>query len=216
MFEDVAKWPTVIFLLSGAYWGYENFDFESHTLYFARNIPQTWGGKLIIADGHFSGAMVQGGADDFNNYRSEIRNMLAAINDPRVRWLDGMGVSKEMKLHTEKGAEFVAGSAHFHRNCGSNREFPSVKVCSNITEVVAQMLIGEALGPKDKFQELVRRSGSHLIGEKQTLIVCTACQIGKSMRLALFCSALLCCLFVIVSHYYCQRFFHSTSSHTLI
>ena len=33
VFEDANKWPDTIFLLLGYRWGYDNFNFESHTLY---------------------------------------------------------------------------------------------------------------------------------------------------------------------------------------
>ena len=183
LFEDANKWPDTIFLLSGYGWGYDNFDFESHTLYFAHNLPQAWRGTLIIADGHFSGAVVLGTADQSNVYRSDIKNMLATIDDSRVRWIDGVGVSKEMKMHTEKGTEYVAGSAHFHQKCPNSlsfRERNPIKVCSNITEIVAQLLLGYTLGPKRSFWTQVGQSKSHGVGKMQMLETCTACQYSKS------------------------------------
>ena len=51
----------------------------------------------------------------------------------------------------------------------------SVKFCSNITEVVAQMLIGHALGPKEAFLDQVKQSKSHNIGLKATLETCSVC-----------------------------------------
>ncbi len=106
VFEDANKWPDTIFLLLGYRWGYDNFNFESHTLYFACNLPQAWRGTLIIADGNFGG-VVQGPVERSDVYRSDIKNMLAAIDDSRVRWIDGLGVSKEMKKHTKTGPEYT-------------------------------------------------------------------------------------------------------------
>ncbi len=185
VFEDANKWPDTVFLLSGYGWGYDNFDFESHTLYFVRHLPQAWRGTLIIADGQFSGAVVQHSVEHFNVYQSDIRNMLATIDDSRVRWIDGVGVSKEMKMHTEKGSAHVAGSAHFHRRCTDRPEIfyegNPIKVCSNITDIVAQLLLGYTLGPKRSFWSQVSQSKSHGVGKMHLLETCTACPLCKSV-----------------------------------
>jgi hypothetical protein len=184
IFEDANKWPDTIFLLLGYGWGYDNFDFESHTLYFTRNLPRAWRGTLIIVDGKFGGAVVQGTAEQSDVYRSDIKNMLAAIDNSRVRWIDSLGVSKEMKMHTETGSEYVAGSVHFHQKCpnsmscnGSN----PIKVCSNITEIVSQLLLGYTLGTKRQFWQQVAQSRAHGIGKMQMLETCTACPANKSV-----------------------------------
>merc|ERR1719296_365152 len=52
--------------------------------------------------------------------------------------------------------------------------------CSNVTEVVAQTLIGHALGPKVEFVERVKQFDSHLVGANAKLETCTACP--KSLR----------------------------------
>lgn len=125
--------------------------------------------------------MIEYSVGQFNDYRSDIRNMLATINDSRVRWIDGVGISKEMKLYTEAGPDYVAGSQHFHRICPFNYEsFTSIHVCSNITEITAQMLLGYALGSKREFREQILQSTSHKISENQVLETCTACPRGES------------------------------------
>jgi len=37
--------------------------------------------------------------------------MIATMNDSCVHWLDGMGISKEHRMHTESGSAYVSG--HF-------------------------------------------------------------------------------------------------------
>jgi hypothetical protein len=64
-----------------------------------------------------------------------------------------MGVSKEMRLHGEWGEDHMAQSQHFHHFCNETVVDPdgndvTINVCSNITEMVAQLLLGHALGPK--------------------------------------------------------------------
>jgi len=199
IFHDETKWPDVIFLLSGygVFSKKNNFDFESHTLYFARTLPPSWSGTLILTDGMFSGAVIEHSIGQFTDYRSNIRKMLAKINDSRVRWIDGAGISKEMKLYTESGPEYVAGSVHFHRRCPHNHDtFKSIKVCSNITELVAQMLLGHALGLKQDFQEQVLQSKSRMISKNHVLETCSACPRGKSK---------LCHLYAIFFYCHCSQ-----------
>ena len=57
---------------------------------------------------------------------------------------------------------------------GKEMKKDPMKFCSHITEVVAQMLIGHALGPKEAFLDQVKQSKSHNIGLKATLETCTA------------------------------------------
>ena len=145
----------------------------------------------------FSGAVIEHSVGQFTDYRSNIRNMLAKINDSRVRWIDGAGISKEMKLYTESGPDYVAGSVHFHRRCPHNHDtFKSIKVCSNITELVAQMLLGHALGLKQDFQEQVLQSKSRMISKNHVLETCSACPRGKSK---------LCHLYAIFFYCLCSQ-----------
>ena len=65
-----------------------------------------------------------------------------------------MGIAKEMRLHGEWGEHHMGQSQHFHRFCNeTNVDLDSnvqiMNVCSNITEMVAQILLGHAIGPKE-------------------------------------------------------------------
>mmetsp|Transcript_24480 Transcript_24480/g.44995 ORF Transcript_24480/g.44995 Transcript_24480/m.44995 type:complete len:613 (-) Transcript_24480:124-1962(-) len=187
VFHHENHWPDVIFF--GV--GFENYkkdvvlyDFASHTLEFVKRLPPAWNGTLIISDGQFSGSLSGlGDIQRYTTYRSDIRSLLDTMDDPRVRWMDGMGLSKEMRMYTEVGPSRVAGSAHFHSKCRNRAYSPDGKTdgghmmmyCSNITEVTAQMLLGHALGPKEAFQEQVQKSRSHNIGLRKQLETCTAC-----------------------------------------
>ena len=159
---------------------------ESHSLLCLQS-PST----LIIANGKYGGALVQGTAEQSDVYRSDIKNMLAAIDDSRVRWIDGLGVSKEMKMHTETGSEYVAGSVHFHQKCPNFMSFNGsnpIKVCFNITEIVSQLLLGYTLGTKRQFWP---QSRAHGIGKMQMLETCTACPANKSVMWLSVCYLLL-------------------------
>ncbi len=69
--------------------------------------------------------------------------------------------------HIERGEKQIASSQHFHHNCEMKEVFlPSgeitgsdvMRVCSNITEIFAQLLIGHALGPKDIYKKSVEQN----------------------------------------------------------
>jgi hypothetical protein len=115
-----------------------------------------------------------------NEYRSDLSEKLHLLNDTRIRWLDGMGVSKEMRLHGEWGEKHIAQSQHFHRFCNEsymdvNLSMKSMNVCSNITELLAHLLLGHAVGPK---QPLSKSTHNFLPAESSfdlTLRYCHAC-----------------------------------------
>jgi hypothetical protein len=67
--------------------------------------------------------------------------------------MDGMGWSKDMVMHGEFGPDHATISQHFHSFCDRiyeviSHEMKSMRICSNITENLAQLLIGHAIGPK--------------------------------------------------------------------
>ena len=73
----------------------------------------------------------------------------------------------------------MTGSQHFHGHCKasyideSGKE-QSMKICSNVTEALGQLLIGYALGPKEKYTERIQKTGSIYNGNKEAMY-CHAC-----------------------------------------
>ena len=73
----------------------------------------------------------------------------------------------------------MTGSQHFHGHCQASYvdEFgkeQSMKICSNVTEVLSQLLIGYALGPKEKYTKRIQQTGSIYNGNKEAMY-CHAC-----------------------------------------
>ncbi len=99
LFEDETMWPDVIYLLSGH--KANDFNFEAHTLSFVRSIPPSWRGTLIIGDYEFN-AKRAGLDKDRSKYQNVLIKMLDVIADPRVRWLDGQGISRDHRMYAEK------------------------------------------------------------------------------------------------------------------
>jgi hypothetical protein len=91
-----------------------------------------------------------------------------------------MGVSKEMRLHGKWGERHIALSQHFHHFCDEsfvdlNSSVKTMIVCSNITEMVAHLLLGHAIGPK---QQSTKSMHDPLYAENSvdaSLRYCNAC-----------------------------------------
>lgn len=158
--REETDWPSVVFLVAG--YGASQFKFEHHVTPFVANLPPAWGGTLFLGDFEFSGragGLVSDAQHD--NYLKQINAMVKSLNDPRVRWIDGPGISKEMRMYGQKHEDYITRSQHFHSPClrrdpGKNNE--AIVVCSNITEMMGQLLLGHALGPKAEFLERLKQS----------------------------------------------------------
>ena len=97
--------------------------------------------------------------EKYNAYILDLKDKLQLLNDRRIRWLDGMGISKEMRLYGEWGEDHIAQSQHFHHFCNEKYEdmesnIKTMNVCSNITEMVASLLLSHALRPKKFHTEI--------------------------------------------------------------
>jgi hypothetical protein len=147
MFRDEATWPHVVLMSTG-----KNQLYDVHE--FIGRLPSEWEGTLFLTDGAFSARMAgRGYSSDYEEYRSKLQELTYSSKDSRVRWLDGMGLSRDMIMYGEFGPEHATLSKHFHAHCDAtyqdvDGELKSMRVCSNVTENVAQLLIGHALGPK--------------------------------------------------------------------
>jgi len=100
--------------------------------------------------------------------------MQKLLKDPRVCWIDGHGILKEMRMYNQDGEEYLSRLQHFHRYCAStkrgiNGEF--MTVCSNVTEMMGQLLLGHALSPKADFTEQVKQTPI----DSGALMWCHAC-----------------------------------------
>ena len=117
--------------------------------------------------------------EKYNAYILDLKDKLQLLNDRRIRWLDGMGISKEMRLYGEWGEDHIAQSQHFHHFCNEKYEdmesnIKTMNVCSNITEMVASLLLSHALRPKNS--KLKYGKGTSPVENGETsLRYCHAC-----------------------------------------
>jgi hypothetical protein len=177
--QDESDWPSVIYFHTGFALAHNRNDpnrfmFDYHVKLFVDMLPPTWQGTMFIGDFTLSGR--DGGYVNmlhYGEYLKDINDMVNLLGDDlRVRWIDGHGISKEMRMHNQQGENGVAGSQHFHNYCtntGINGE--AMTVCSNVTEMMGQLLLGHALGTKADFMEQVKRTPSDI----GALTWCHAC-----------------------------------------
>lgn len=150
-------------------------------------IPPTWQGTILLTDGTFSAKQAGRGDElDYRNYRQKLQGLTNDIPDHRIQWLDGLGISRNHRLYSENGPDHVSWSQHFHGGChvdyeGMDQKIRQMRVCSNITEMMAQLLLNYALGPKPLFVERVEKAQSMDKGvntdndDTDTMVYCHAC-----------------------------------------
>lgn len=151
---DKSTWPHVILMSTGNdIFGFKGEMYDVNE--FVKRLPPHWEGQLFLTDGAFGARMAgRGYNSDYEAYHSKLQELTYVTNDPRIRWVDSMGWSKEMIMYGEFGPDHTTFSQHFHRNCdetyedASSGELKSMRICSNVTENIAQLLIGHAIGPK--------------------------------------------------------------------
>lgn len=177
IFRNRASWPSVILMSTGGNIGFRGqYDLQR----FISSLPPDWEGTLFLTDGTFSALHAgRGSIHDYAEYRKKLKEVTNEMFDRRVQWIDGMGVSRDMRLHGEDGPNHVTRSQHFHSHCNEkylsrNSIEKRMRICSNITEVVAQLLLGHALGPKKRFIERARQSTVNA-DKKADMYYCHAC-----------------------------------------
>lgn len=172
IFFDNNKWPEVILMQANA----NRYDLK----HFLSSIPAKWDGTLFLMDELFSAMHLGRGSEgEHEFYRQSIREMVLGFHDPRVKWLDGMGLSRDMRFHSESGPDHISFSQHFHSHCNElyideNNQHKTMKICSNITEVVGQVLLSHALGPKEDFFERAKQFSSYYRGRREAMY-CHSC-----------------------------------------
>jgi len=170
--QDESDWPWVIYFFTAHL--FNTFRFNYHVKLFVDMLPPTWQGTMFIGDpalsGRNGGYMSMPQYEEYLKFINDMVNLLG--NDPRVRWIDGHGISKEMRMYSQEGEEYLSRSQHFHNYCtntGINGE--AMTVCSNVTEMMGQLLLGHALGPKLDLKKQVKRIPS----DSGSLTWCHAC-----------------------------------------
>lgn len=165
-------------MFSGGNYGFRgDYDIQQ----FIARLPPAWEGTLFLTDGTFSALHAgRGSRHDYAEYRQKLRDLTSNMFDRRIQWLDGLGISRDQRIYSEDGPNHVSRSQHFHSQCnvpytvGLDYREKRMRICSNITEMMAQLLINYALGPKDRFIEKVEHLGIKP-NEDSEMLYCHAC-----------------------------------------
>lgn len=74
-----------------------------HAQNLVKKIPKAWTGTLYLVDFQLSAR--QAGLVDQESYETYLKGLKSKIHrlgdDDRIRWLDGIGISKEMRIYSE-------------------------------------------------------------------------------------------------------------------
>jgi hypothetical protein len=174
LFGIEQEWPQVVLLNSGC--GditYENKNFSSalcmETLRFLIDaIPVAWNGTLYTIDqSSFSGKTPVLKKSGELQYVQNLGIFSTYIHDTRVRMLNIIGLSAAMRRYSQSSGGCLYGSQHYHREC----KMGDIRVCSNVTDVVAQLLLGRAIAPtgRDRWVRPIKT------GSRSRLEICTDC-----------------------------------------
>jgi len=193
MFDDEKSWPSAVHLLTpfefveegrGRRVQSSHFILKDHVQSFISMLPRTWKGTMFLGDYEFS-ARKAGLVDTttYQSYLERLKEFTGNITDKRVRWIDGIGISKEMRMYSQSGEERITKSQHFHKFCHHKNETTTkeekesgIKVCSNITDMVAQLMLGHVLGPKAEFIQTVKKNKKQWNDDEASILTyCHAC-----------------------------------------
>jgi hypothetical protein len=115
----------------------------------ATTLPADWDGTVYLTTGMIAADNIELTTDAYENYLHNMRwfhdHYLA--NDPRLRLLDLYGIATDMRLQAERPNK-IHSSTHQHRWCDESDG--RMRVCSNVTEAIANLLIGRAVAPRGK------------------------------------------------------------------
>ena len=93
LFHERRSWPSVVYMRTAHF---------IHAPNLVKKIPKAWTGTLYLVDSQLSAR--QAGLVDQESYESYLKGLkskLHRLGDDRIRWLDGVGISKEMRIYSE-------------------------------------------------------------------------------------------------------------------
>ncbi|XP_071850064.1 uncharacterized protein [Apostichopus japonicus] len=114
-----------------------------------KTIPPLWNGTFYALNGFKAH---EGSLYTPNGKETDAESANSFTLDKRIRNLNGFKLATPWRHTTEK-APFIMKSMHWHKPC--NDMNGKIKVCSNPTEMIAQILLGMAIAPDGKDAWLV-------------------------------------------------------------
>jgi hypothetical protein len=122
--QDESDWPSVTYFLTGFahhhnHINQNTFMFDYHVELFMDMLPPMWHGTMLLGDHTLSGR--EGGYVSTPQYKEFLKSINTVVNllgnNPRVCWIEGHGISKEMRIYSQDGKEYVAWLQHLNSYC---------------------------------------------------------------------------------------------------
>jgi len=183
MFEHKENVPKVILLNSGCgLFLYNNTLFLENVLSctvilksLISSIPSTWNGTIYTVDSYsFSATITQSmNEKEYITYTNNLKKWTFLVNDTRVRMLDTVSLGNPMGLTAEIPGT-LHSSVHWHHFCDQE----DIKVCSNVTDTVAQLILARAVAPEGKKFLQLPHSSQDISQEIPQMVACADCPVN--------------------------------------
>lgn len=133
------------------------------------NLPYDWKGTLYVTEGQIVADTAFLTADQYHYYIRNMQSLPHFFNDTRVQFITLEDLVSPMRLHGERPG-IIRGSTHYHRWC--NEKEGEIRVCSNVTEALAQLLLSRAIAPNGRRHLQLNTTG---VKRERRVKVCTDC-----------------------------------------
>lgn len=131
------SWPDVIVVAIGD---------DTQLMWLLNAVPVSWNGTIYPLYNFNPKVMSLFTAFGFLESDALAKRLVSL--DKRVQLLDGFTMATGMR-HTTQSSPLIVGSLHWHHYC--NELDGEIRVCSNPTEMMAQLLLGKVLAPNGKY-----------------------------------------------------------------
>jgi len=142
-------------------------DCMRHTREFVSHFPPDWNGTIYVATPSLPSHTGEVSNVVLEHYWYALR-WFSNFNDKRVRILDTYEMASDMRLYSES-LDKIRVSQHQHRWC--NETASGMQVCSNVTEALANLMVGRAKYYWKQRQQQVAVNNL----AKRELRICTDC-----------------------------------------
>ncbi len=177
--------PQVVLISSGCAGGMDDMKKHDNPLNcmivskkIVDSFPKDWNGTIYFSTQFISGLPPRESREHTDNYYHNMQFFGDYVNDTRARVLDLYSLTDVMRLHAEWEGKIYA-SNHLHRWCDHHNS--DMVVCSNVTEALANLLIGRAIAPEGKAAWMQKRHHAGLklsetLSEMQReILTCSDC-----------------------------------------
>lgn len=139
-------------------------------------LPLDWSGTVYLSTSALSGSQKELSLSEFQQYIRNLKTLESAFGDDRVRAIDMYSMTRGMAMAGQVPGK-VKSSAHQHAWCQERSDLfnESIRVCSNVTEALGNLLLGRALAPNGKEGRTGPHTGLAKEPSARSIEVCADC-----------------------------------------